>query len=403
MKKALIRGFAFGEFELDTLEQVLWQGESPLDLRPKLFDLLTYLLERRGKLVGKDELIKGVWGELSLGAPDNPAANLNVSLSSLRKLLNDDAENPRYIETVPRRGYRFIAPVEVIGAEAVQLKNSPVAVALPLQLSPMEWTVPNAPLPTLPASHLGQWLKLKWKVALVLVALGLLTASGWRALRRDHTALAQVVSGAMRKKSVEGAAALPTALPTVNARILALNPAEPLATIGDQRLRLTGLGFQSGQSVTVVFPSGGAGMLTGEQIQPLTSQSCDLLFDFNGNPGTYSLRVNLPTGTNSPWFNFTAAAYLEAPQLTSLAVSAAVTGAPRILATGEHFQQNVQVLLESPGGKLEVLGPPQVQRGAPTQFEVRLDKNAPAGLYKMQARNSSGCVSNTLTFRLPAA
>lgn len=78
----------------------------PVDLTPKAFDVLAVLVESDGKLVEKDELMAKVWPESFV-----EESNLTFNIRQLRKLLNDDAQDPTYIKTVPRHGYRFISPV----------------------------------------------------------------------------------------------------------------------------------------------------------------------------------------------------------------------------------------------------------------------------------------------------
>ncbi len=100
------RRYEFGEFQLDVSERLLMRGEATIDLKPKVFDLLVLLVQNAGRLMEKEQIFQSLW-------PDTVVeeANLNVSISALRKALGDTAGNPRYIETAPKRGYRFIARV----------------------------------------------------------------------------------------------------------------------------------------------------------------------------------------------------------------------------------------------------------------------------------------------------
>lgn len=98
--------FRFGAFSADrTTYRVLRDGR-PLDLTPKLLDLLFYFLARPAQLVTKEELLNGVWPDANV--TDNALAQ---AISDLREALGDTASAPTYILTVARRGYRFIAPV----------------------------------------------------------------------------------------------------------------------------------------------------------------------------------------------------------------------------------------------------------------------------------------------------
>lgn len=97
---------AFGPFELQLSEGLLRRGEQTFPLRPKVLSLLQYLLAHRGRLVPIDELHAAVWGDTAV----TPNAMTNV-IGELRRLLDDGRGGNRYIETVPRRGYRFLAGV----------------------------------------------------------------------------------------------------------------------------------------------------------------------------------------------------------------------------------------------------------------------------------------------------
>ena len=100
--------FAFGPFVLDVSEQTLSRDGRAVPLTPRLFDVLRLLVENHGHLVDKETFIKEVWD----GAFVEEAA-LTRSVSMLRKSLGDTLSDPIYIETVTKRGYRFIAPVTV--------------------------------------------------------------------------------------------------------------------------------------------------------------------------------------------------------------------------------------------------------------------------------------------------
>jgi len=96
--------YTFGPFRLDPAEGVLTRDEAPIKLPPKALDLLTVLVRRPQRLATKAELLASVWPGLFV-----EEGNLTVNMSIVRRAL-DDADG-RYIETVPKRGYRFVAPV----------------------------------------------------------------------------------------------------------------------------------------------------------------------------------------------------------------------------------------------------------------------------------------------------
>ncbi len=96
--------YVFGPFRLDPAEKTLWRDGRPVPLTPKAFDTLLILVEKSGRLVEKDELISRLWPDSFV---DENSLSQNVYL--IRKALEKDSQGQRYIETVPRRGYRFIA------------------------------------------------------------------------------------------------------------------------------------------------------------------------------------------------------------------------------------------------------------------------------------------------------
>ncbi len=98
--------YEFNGFRLEVAQSRLVYKDQPVPLKPKVLDLLLFLIQRRGQLVAKEELMREVWPDAIV--EEN---NLTVSMSALRKVLGEDRENPRFIETVPRRGYRFVAEV----------------------------------------------------------------------------------------------------------------------------------------------------------------------------------------------------------------------------------------------------------------------------------------------------
>ncbi|MCI0598354.1 MAG: AAA family ATPase [Beijerinckiaceae bacterium] len=102
------RNLSFGAFRLEPGNARLWRGKERVTLAPKPFDLLCLLAGRSGELVTKDELLTAVWSNLHVSE-----SSLSVAINALRLALGDDPKSPRYIETVSRRGYRFIAPVSL--------------------------------------------------------------------------------------------------------------------------------------------------------------------------------------------------------------------------------------------------------------------------------------------------
>ena len=107
MSLAINHFYKFGEFIVDGDQKVLLRNDSPLPLAPKVFDTLLILVDSGGRIVEKEQLMSRLW-------PDSfvEESNLTFNIQQLRKALGDSARQPRFIETVPRRGYRFIAEVK---------------------------------------------------------------------------------------------------------------------------------------------------------------------------------------------------------------------------------------------------------------------------------------------------
>jgi len=109
MVSGVNRIYRFAEFTLNTGEQTLLRGTDEVYLQPKTFETLVYLVERHGHLVKKNELLDALWADTYV--TENA---LMRCIKEVREALQDDAHQPRFIKTVPRIGYKFIADVEDI-------------------------------------------------------------------------------------------------------------------------------------------------------------------------------------------------------------------------------------------------------------------------------------------------
>ena len=161
--------YRFGIFETDLTEGRLRRQGEPVRLQEQPFQILIALLERHGEVVTRDELRKRLWPGDTFVEFDK---SLGVALAKLRAALRDDAANPRFIETVPRRGYRFIAPVavqdEVRDSLPEAAANGPMPPATP---SPRLAGSVESVQPT-PARRSNVWLH----VGAALVVLGTIAA-----------------------------------------------------------------------------------------------------------------------------------------------------------------------------------------------------------------------------------
>src|SRR6266480_3324072 len=96
----------FGPFRLLPAQRLLLEGDTPVRLGSRAFDILAALVERTGEVVGKEELIARAWPKTFV-----EDANLKIQVSALRRALGDGQGGRRYIATIPGRGYNFVAPV----------------------------------------------------------------------------------------------------------------------------------------------------------------------------------------------------------------------------------------------------------------------------------------------------
>ena len=113
--------YRFDDFVLDPTDRLLWHGDDRVDLNARYFDALVLLVREHGRLVEKDRFFDEVWGDVVVSD-----SALTQCVKEVRKQLGDDASNPRYVETVPRYGYRFIGPVEAVAPAPVPTAHSPV-------------------------------------------------------------------------------------------------------------------------------------------------------------------------------------------------------------------------------------------------------------------------------------
>ncbi|HWN43928.1 MAG TPA: winged helix-turn-helix domain-containing protein [Thermoanaerobaculia bacterium] len=117
--------FCMGEWEVNQAENALFSEGRCMRVEPRVMDVLAYLAAESGRVVSKDELLTAVWD----GAFVEEGV-LAQAVHSLRKALGDDARQPRYIQTIPKRGYRLVAPVELEqGAQNTVSEVSPFALS----------------------------------------------------------------------------------------------------------------------------------------------------------------------------------------------------------------------------------------------------------------------------------
>jgi DNA-binding winged helix-turn-helix (wHTH) protein len=106
--------YEFGEFHLDRDERVLRRGTATVPLTPKATEILLALIDDRGHIVEKADLMQQVWADTAV-----EEGNLSQNIYTLRRVLSDTDGKCRFIETVPRRGYRFVGSVRIVQASRV--------------------------------------------------------------------------------------------------------------------------------------------------------------------------------------------------------------------------------------------------------------------------------------------
>ncbi|MGO8792355.1 MAG: winged helix-turn-helix domain-containing tetratricopeptide repeat protein [Terriglobia bacterium] len=126
-----VRAFRFGVYEVDTMAGELRRSGLKIRLQEQPFQILSALLDHPGEIVSRDDLRRRLWPDDTFVEFDH---SLNTAIGRLRDALGDSADNPRFIETLPRRGYRFIAPVERPNGAA----SSPTVEQVPVIAPPTE-------------------------------------------------------------------------------------------------------------------------------------------------------------------------------------------------------------------------------------------------------------------------
>lgn len=149
------RFYEFGKFRLDPAAKTLLCQNEPVAVTPKVFDTLQFLVEHAGRLLEKDELMREIWQDRFV-----EESNLTFNIKMLRRALNDDAHQPRFIETVPRRGYRFIAEVRrgSLPLIAPNVSEGSAVLATPVQRRRSYWPITVVMLFVIGAVGMTAWV-----------------------------------------------------------------------------------------------------------------------------------------------------------------------------------------------------------------------------------------------------
>ena len=184
-----LRKIRFGAFELDRTSGELCKLGAKLNLHGQPIEVLSILLEHPGELITREELCKRLWPQDTFVDFEH---SLNTAIKKLRQSLDDDPDTPRYIETLPKKGYRFIAPVETIPngvAPAAEPTNGPLVLS----------AAPNNAEQT--ATHNSRWILVAAVILVPAIAAGALY---WVCRPRTPvvTAIHQLTRTGHQKKSI---------------------------------------------------------------------------------------------------------------------------------------------------------------------------------------------------------
>jgi DNA-binding winged helix-turn-helix (wHTH) protein len=130
---------SFQRFRLDIANQCLWRGQERVAIPPKPYDMLRYLVDNPGRLVTQDEFLEKLWPDTYV----NPEL-IRKYILDIRKILGDRPDKPEFIETVTKRGYRFIAPV--VDESAAEPRDSNRSENNGRACSGREWETRSDPL-----------------------------------------------------------------------------------------------------------------------------------------------------------------------------------------------------------------------------------------------------------------
>src|SRR5690242_17596793 len=173
------RRYRFGVFQLDTFSGELYKHGIRIKLQDQPCQVLTVLLERGGEVVTREELRQRLWDHDTFVDFDH---SLNISINKLRDALGDAASNPRFIETLPRKGYRFLVAVSV---EDVADNRAPAAPVINPPVPEVPSSKENESQQTAPANRSRLWFGI---AAIVLAALAVGAWLWWKQETSTKTA-----------------------------------------------------------------------------------------------------------------------------------------------------------------------------------------------------------------------
>ena len=170
------QAWRFGVFEVDVRNNELRRGGAPIKVREQSFRVLVFLLEHAGEMVTREELQRALWSSGTFVDFDH---GLNTAVMKLREALGDSADKPLYIETVPKRGYRFIAPVSREKDQTLQPESTPVSPPATNGVDDANRMPPDRDASTLVHSLPKTHTRHRLAIVAVCCAFVLLAAAGW--------------------------------------------------------------------------------------------------------------------------------------------------------------------------------------------------------------------------------
>jgi Tol biopolymer transport system component/DNA-binding winged helix-turn-helix (wHTH) protein len=174
----------FGEFELDLRSADLRKRGQRIRLQEQPFRILVELLERPGQLVLREEIQKRLWPDNTIVEFDH---SINAAIKRLRDSLQDSAESPRFIETIAKRGYRFIAPVSREQDQTLPSQSTSVSPSAPNIAGDASWMPPPQDAFTVGHSFPKTHMRQRLAILAVCCACVLLTGAGWFAYKKWRT------------------------------------------------------------------------------------------------------------------------------------------------------------------------------------------------------------------------
>jgi len=273
-RKSSVSEYKFADVVVDTADFRVRKSDAPQKITPRAFEVLRYLIENRGRVVEKQEIFEQIWREQFVS--DNALTRI---IKEIRQTIGDEAAAPRFIETVPKRGYRFVAEVEETeiqsAADDDERGSSETAAEKPLE------SAGRPPRANYPAA------------AAALLILGLALCVGWLVLRDQDTINTPVVARTSQITKWSGLDNFPAISPDGNSLVYCSDQSgafeiyvRPLASDAKE-IQITADGSQNFQPVfspdgqRIAFHSKGRG---GIWLIPASGGTARQLTDFGTNP-----------------------------------------------------------------------------------------------------------------------